>query len=320
MRLPGRKAVSRSLRWVRSRLRRGVLVLGYHRISDGADPFDIAVPARHFAEHLDVIAKIAHPMRLPDGIRAVTEDRVPRRAVVLTFDDGYHDTFTSALPLLERRGIPATVFVTTGYPGSEFWWDELARIADTIGPARLERELRGRWTHASRSATAVDSRAVTLSIADELRVLPTSEREAAMNVIRGWAEPRPNRCNGVHRALTAREIQCLASSPCIELGAHTVHHPILTNLSPEEQLREISQSRISLQTITGADVESFSYPHGAYSASTIAAVQMAGFTAACCSTPDVVSPRSNIFALPRMWVGSSDGRSFERWLRRWSTG
>jgi peptidoglycan/xylan/chitin deacetylase (PgdA/CDA1 family) len=273
-----------------------VPVLGYHRVGDGPDPFGLTVSARHFEAHLEVLTRRAHPMRLPDAVDAALDGGAPPRAVALTFDDGYADMLETVLPLLEQARVPATVFVTTGCPGRQFWWDELAAIADE------------------------DSTPATLrSRAAGLQNLEPSERERVMQGLRGRAGERAG-SGRAPRALTTGELRQVAMSRYVEIGAHTVSHPVLPRLAPVEQRREVQQSRADLETATGAPVRSFSYPHGVHSPETRAIVAEAGFSRACCSEEDVVARRSEPLALPRLWVRDYDGPAFERWLSGWLWG
>ena len=299
------------------------MVLGYHRLGDPtSDPFDLCISPEHFAAHLAVLKRRASIFTLREALQALTERRLPPRAVVLTFDDGYCDTVNRVLPLLERSGIPATVFVTPGSPGCAFWWDELAGmlLKKTSLPARLDLEFGGRRKTWSFPVDSVERerrsrRQALQAVAAELRDLSVADRDEHMSRIREWC------CQGEavagYRSLTLEEIKQLAASPLIEIGAHTMSHPSLTSLPDGAQFREIDESRTSLEAVTGKAVSVFSYPHGSYSASTIAAVRRSGFAAACCSTPDVVSTRSDTFALPRLWVADQDGPRFDTWLRRW---
>jgi peptidoglycan/xylan/chitin deacetylase (PgdA/CDA1 family) len=99
------------------------------------------VKPRHFTEHLEIVKKKCSPLSLKGLVSAFQGKTLPRHPVVVTFDDGYADNFTDAKPLLERYAIPATIFVTAGYVGSdrEFWWDELERLI--LEPAHLPETL-----------------------------------------------------------------------------------------------------------------------------------------------------------------------------------
>jgi peptidoglycan/xylan/chitin deacetylase (PgdA/CDA1 family) len=114
--LPGGIRVSRTLRQWRSRIRPGVAILGYHRVSDaGPDPLGLSVSPAHFRAQLAAIARMAQPLSLAAAARSFAEGRTPSRGLVLTFDDGYADNLETVLPLLEERAMPATVFVTSGH-------------------------------------------------------------------------------------------------------------------------------------------------------------------------------------------------------------
>ena len=108
-----------------------VLILLYHRVARlRSDPWGLAVTPRRFDEHLRALREYASPMQLGELNEALRNDRLPQRSVVVTFDDGYLDNLRNAKPLLERHGVPATVFVASGFIGRkrEFWWDELDRL------------------------------------------------------------------------------------------------------------------------------------------------------------------------------------------------
>jgi peptidoglycan/xylan/chitin deacetylase (PgdA/CDA1 family) len=327
MRLPGVKLAQRSFRRARSRLLGGVAVLGYHQIADIEHPLGLAVSRRRFAAQVDVLARTVRPMHLSDAARALREGSLPTRGVVVTFDDGYRDTLEDALPVIERACIPVTVFVTTGAPGREFWWDELTRIVmeSKTPPYDLKLEIPRRshpWTFDSKYvrtyADGIASRRAWLTaVASELRVLSTVEREDVMCALRAWAG-RSSRDDAARpRALTVAELQQLAASPYIEIGAHTVSHPMLPFLPHKEQQEEVQRSRSDLQRLTGSLVTGFSYPHGAYSDETVSIVAETGFIVACCSTPDVLRSTSDVRTVPRLWVGDQDGESFSSWLHGW---
>src|SRR5690606_37807585 len=112
---------------VRNRARRAlarhhgaVAVLLYHRVADAPrDPQQLAVAPERFAAHLEVLAATCTPVALGEAAARLRSPRgLPPRAVAVTFDDGYRDNLHTAKPLLERHGVPATVFVASGYVGA----------------------------------------------------------------------------------------------------------------------------------------------------------------------------------------------------------
>lgn len=326
MRIPGWRRAKRVFRWVRSRRRGSVLVLGYHRIDDDRpDPYGIAVTPGFFERQMEVLARRARPLRLREAAHGLSGGRVPPRAVVVTFDDGYADTLHSALPVLERHGVPATVFVTTGSLGDEFWWDRLARIVfEAPGDALLRLEVSGKareWRVEGETDRKEGGRRQRLVEEIHWLLLAASptEREAALGSLRTQAGALPGDLDGP-RALTGEEVNLLAASPLVEIGAHGVSHSTLASLPTAVQRREVEGSRAALETLIGKPVTSFSYPHGSLSRETVGIVENAGFTVGCCSREDVASPATDLLALPRFWVRDRDGASFARWLERWLHG
>jgi peptidoglycan/xylan/chitin deacetylase (PgdA/CDA1 family) len=292
LRLPGSNRLTRTLKRMRSRLRPGVAILGYHRVHTASpDPLELSVHPDRFEAQLAVIKRLARPTSLTDAIAALEQGIVLPRAVVMTFDDGYVDNLHTVLPLLERYEVPATVFVTSGNRGGEFWWDALARAFRPGGQVDIHQ------------------------MAAHFQTLDDAARERALREITTSGTP----ANGqpVHRTLTEAELRELAASPWIEIGAHTVTHRSLPQLDARQQHDEIAGSRNVLEQLIDRPVTTFAYPHGRLTDETIALVRQAGYRAACTSVLDVARPRSTLFALPRLWAPDCSGPEFEGWLRGW---
>src|SRR3972149_2982228 len=101
------------------------LLLMYHRVVNlESDPPSLCVSPSNFTEQLEFLKKFCHPVSLQQLVKSLDKKGLPRRAIAVTFDDGYVDNLYNAKPLLESFDIPATVFLTTGYIGQnhEFWW------------------------------------------------------------------------------------------------------------------------------------------------------------------------------------------------------
>src|SRR5207248_6890557 len=130
-------------RWFRRKLVPRALVLLYHRVTEiPCDPQWLCVTPCHFAEHLEVLKKFGPTVSVRQLHEAQRQRRIQRGTLVVTFDDGYTDNLHQAKPLLERYGVPATFFLSSGYLGQEqeFWWDELERLL--LHPGVLPETLR----------------------------------------------------------------------------------------------------------------------------------------------------------------------------------
>src|SRR6185369_3452232 len=134
------RSVRRTVRRTRNRWRAASPILLYHRVAEGfADPWSLCVSPTNFREHLAVRA--ARGVRPLDALVEDVAGGRPRRAPVVTFDDGYADFADAALPGLRAYGIPATLFVVSGMldASREFWWDDLERVV--LVPATLPESL-----------------------------------------------------------------------------------------------------------------------------------------------------------------------------------
>jgi peptidoglycan/xylan/chitin deacetylase (PgdA/CDA1 family) len=109
----------------------------------------------------------------------------------------------------------------------------------------------------------------------------------------------------------------------IELGSHTVSHPVLSSLPAAAQQAEILGSKQRLESLIGREVSSFAYPYGSradYTKTTTAIVRDSGFRLACANVPEGVSSSGDRLQLPRFLVRNWDGDEFERHLDTWSAG
>jgi len=327
MRIPGIKSVRRYMTWTKSRLFNGALILGYHRVAlKERDQYSICVSPEYFSQQLEVLKQYSQPISLPELVNAVMDGHLPKRAVVVTFDDGYADTLYQAKPMLESFKIPATVFVTTGFIGGEFWWDELERTL--FGPPTLpeklilsingrtyEREI-GKIKNSPTKGNLSGREALLKSLYQWLLPMSSDDRQKAMVQLSAWAGWEGVE-NPSSRALTADEIVELTRGELIDIGSHTVTHPLLAKLPRKTQSNEIQQSKTYLEELLGQQVNSFSYPNGSSSQETETIVKASGYNCACASYNDVVVQSSNLFYLPRFWISNWDGATFRRWLRHW---
>jgi len=307
----------------------------YHKVTDAPlPPSAFAVTARHFAEHLAVLASVCRPVRLPDLARAPGhQDSGLNRAVAVSFDDGYADALHLAKPLLARRGIPATIFVTTGYVGhpGDYWWDAVSRL---IGMERLPRELRltvsGRLQHWDLArfdpsvapdgelirASAILRDTLRAEVHQLLRPLAERERRVAVDQLLAWAgDSAPSRAE--HRQLSLAELRELAGGDLIEIGSHTVTHADLRVLPLDSQRAEIAGSKSTLEAMIDRPVSAFTYPFGSRSPETVELVKEAGYAYACTAEEGFVVRESDPFLLPRLTVEDGDGEDFARWLSPW---
>jgi peptidoglycan/xylan/chitin deacetylase (PgdA/CDA1 family) len=317
----------------------GVPILMYHRVHKAtSDPWGICVSPPHFNEQMERLSRYFSPVPLGELVALLTTGQLPERAVAVTFDDGYADNLWNAKPILRRWGVPATVFVASGYLGQPqgFWWDELYRVLLQAGrlPRTLELNLDGalfKWNlEESATFTEQDCRRYQAWRAEEnhdptprhalfraiyaiLHPLPQEAKRLVLDQLSVWANSR-SEVRAEDRPLSADELMSLEEGGVVEVGAHTVSHPVLSALPAAVQRDEIIRGRVRLEEILGHAVTHFSYPHGRYSDETVGILRSSGFASACSSRSGFVNSDTDSFQLPRMQIGNWNGQELGRRL------
>ncbi len=246
-------------RWRRQRSGPHLVILCYHRASGGDLRRHLLYLRRHY--------RILHLEEALEELYGSSEKRKQgrdrRTPLVLTFDDGYYDSYTHSFALARELQVPMTIFLIPGYieSGDRFWWLEGDRLVHRakINEAVIEGDtynleepnerklLAQRIDARLRHARSVAEREAFLTKVREILAAPSSlplEEEAV-------------------RPLTWAEVHKMEESGWISFGAHTMHHPILAYLScPEEVRREVGECRSVLEQQLGHPVRAFAYPVG----------------------------------------------------------
>lgn len=335
-RIKNRKRLGWIARQLRHRFALGAWILCYHRVgTPPCDPNSLSVSLEHFAQQMELLHRLAHPIRLSQLVEGLRRGTIPRGAVVVTFDDGYASVLHQALPIVKQYEIPVTIFMTSGFLGSkrETWNDELEQILlqPNILPERLSLNLEGVslewraenavyteqdaalyriWTLDSGTTPTLRHRLFRL-LHSRLLPLPEARRLRVIDELIRWSGATLN-LRSTHRFLLSDELSILADDDLVDIGAHSVSHPVLPNLPMHEQEREIAQSRTALEQTIGRPIRSFAYPYGARSCDTIELVRRQGFDSACITFDDVVFPGTDQFQLPRIFPRNATGEELAR--------
>jgi peptidoglycan/xylan/chitin deacetylase (PgdA/CDA1 family) len=278
------------------------------------------VSPQHFAEQMEVLHRYTNPMPLDAAVWGLQDGNLPRRTVCVTFDDGYLDVLNDAKPILEKYQIPATVFLVTGSLGRSFWWDDLEEclLQSENLPGHLCLNLHGRsyeWSFRDDSRERRLHENI-LSILDFLRPLAEDERCPLLKQIQDWAGIDLGN-EQMNRAMTPDEIIEIVRSGLIDIGSHSVTHPILAKIPVSAQRVEVQESKSTLERIVNRPLTSFSYPNGSSSQEVHSIVQGAGYLYACGSYKDVASRNSDPYQLPRIWIPDVSGDRFSSMLKKW---
>jgi peptidoglycan/xylan/chitin deacetylase (PgdA/CDA1 family) len=280
-----------------------IIVLLYHRVTNlSSDPELLAVSPGNFRRHMEFLKRQFHLLRFEDEWSGLKEP-----AVVITFDDGYADNVSEALPILEELEVPATFFVSTGNLDTmrEYWWDELERIVtgERTFPESftLSDSLFGRdWP----TSTTAGRETLYRQLHDLMLQVDPVRREEWLMQLRQWAQVGETG-REEYRAMSCDELRRLSGSKWVTVGAHTVTHTPLSVLSEEQQREEIVSSKMRLETLLGKKINVFSYPFGRksdYDRASVRICREAGFVKAAANFPGQAHRWTDPYQIPRQLV------------------
>ncbi len=324
----------RLLRGLKRRLhlpRKRPAILMYHRVAPVLhDPWDLAVHPEQFDWQVRYMREHRLPMSVDEMVERSKRNDLPDEAVALTFDDAYRDNLVHAKPSLERYRVPATVFVPTGYigKGQPFWWDELTTMilacahpfdrTQTCGAD----EVRLQWgmpepADAHPAWRGWDPPVSTRqnSYVSLWRVMQRTTVDERLRVMEEMRKVLPVKDDPLSFPMTQTELASLVEGGVVSLGAHSVHHVSLSDVSLEEGRREIAASRQQCQSFTAAPVQGFAYPYGNMTPEICNEVENTGFTWACAADGGCLQ-RTDVeyFRLPRVPAANVAGRPFSKLL------
>jgi peptidoglycan/xylan/chitin deacetylase (PgdA/CDA1 family) len=298
-----------------------VAVLIYHRVIDlPLDSQLLAVSPDNFRAHLEILREFYHVLSIDEFLFYLKEGKgFPPKSVVITFDDGYYDNYTYALPILEAFHLQSLFYVSTSNlnTDNEFWWDLLEKIFFKTKnlPASLSIRINSRQL-CFKTASFQDKVETYNQLHPFIKYLHPTIRDEKIIELLNWAGIE----NGdkLNRVMTAEELKQFSKSDSVIIGAHTHTHPALVSLSYADQLTEISTSKSILETITGQKVNHFSYPFGTkadYNAHSLKIMKHLNFAMACSNFSKLTYSWTSKYEIPRFLVRNWDKENFKKNIR-----
>ena len=273
-------------------------ILAFHRVLPESDPLFPEVPdTRRFALILTWLKGWFNVLPLDEAIDRLSGGGLPERAAAITFDDGYADNYTQALPVLRDHGLSATFFVATGFlDGGRMWNDT---IIESIRRSRRDSiDLSAVDLPTLPIASLTERRTAIEQCIKALKYRPLAQRVADAAQLAAAAQATPPD----DLMMKSADVQALHRNG-MQIGAHTVSHPILTRLTNHDARREIAGSRAKLEELLDVPVKSFAYPNGKagddYSDEHVALVRDIGFSYALSTNPGAARKGSDLMQLPR---------------------
>ena len=273
-------------------------ILIFHRVVPHRDPLQPDTPdAQRFEQVLRWVARWFHVLPLDEAVARLAARSLPARAAAITFDDGYADNATVALPVLQRVGLPATFFIATSFvDGGRMWNDTVIEAVRACRTNRLDLEAAGLGCFDIEDDE--QRRRAVERLLPMIKYLEPAQREAAVASVRAaCGEDLPD-----DLMMSSDQVRALRRAG-MQIGAHTRTHPILARIGEREAVAEIEGSKHDLQALLGEPVSLFAYPNGKpgadYRARHADLVRRAGFAAALSTAPGAASAGSDPFQLPR---------------------
>ncbi|MES2322137.1 MAG: polysaccharide deacetylase family protein [Pseudomonadota bacterium] len=272
-------------------------ILIFHRVLAQQDPlFPDEVTAARFDRQLALIGQCFTIIPLSEGVRALRAGKLPPRAACITFDDGYADNAEIALPILQRHGLSAAFFIATGFlDGGRMWNDTVIELIRRA-PDAIDLGKAGFGQFAL--DTVEQRRAALGSLIGSLKYLPLDERAAKIAAIRELVPVAlPD-----DLMMSTQQVRQLHQAG-MDIGGHTVNHPIIARMSGPAARQEIADGKEALEAMLGAPVRLFAYPNGKpgqdYQAEHVQMVKELGFEAAVSTSWGAARPGGDLFQLPR---------------------
>jgi len=274
-------------------------ILIFHRVRPERDPLFPGEPDRvEFDRCMRMVAENFSCLPLDQAMEMLRRrQRLPKNAVAITFDDGYADNRTEAMPILQRHGLTATFFVASGFlDGGCMWNDEAIEMVrdfrgDTIDLKPLGLEVLP-------CANVADRTALLDRLLNSLKYREPDERRTALDCLRtitGGTTPRD-------LMMTTAQVRELHDAG-MGIGGHTIGHPILARIDAQHARREIGEDRERLADILGTSPQLFAYPNGKpgrdYLPEHSKMIKDIGYRAAFSTAWGTVTPSTDVYQVPR---------------------
>lgn len=273
-------------------------VLLYHRVLPRPDPLRPTEPdVDSFAWRMRTLSRFFNVFPLGTATRMMREGRLPERAVSITFDDGYADNVSLALPILLQFGLSATFFVASGFlNGGRMWNDTVIESLRLTGGDGVD--LTGLGLGVYGIDSPVDRCRAIAEIIRQIKYLSPTERvKVADGVMRKAGVRLPD-----DLMMRSTDLRSLVDAG-MEIGGHTISHPILAEVDAQIARAEIFKGKEMLEGIIDRSITVFAYPNGTpntdYRERDVRLVEESGFDAAVTTSWGVASNAVDRFQLPR---------------------
>jgi len=260
-----------------------------------------------FEQQIAVLRRYYEIVSLDEALRNPHSNSA-RPRVVLTFDDGDVGLHTYLLPLVERIGIPVTIYIATQQiqEGRPYWFDRVMNAAQTDEPItlNLEDESLGLWTLSLSRGRG--NWATVSALLEALKAIDPARRQGIVDKIAMQTIGKKKRRTTPLAPLSLAQMGDLAASHWITIGCHSHCHNLLDQIPLKEALISAETSRQRLREWTSQSAAHFAYPNGNFSDELVQGIKDLGFRSATILSDRHWNGRSCRFMLPRVSIGRYD--------------
>lgn len=276
-------------------------VMVFHRVHARSDPlFPDEMDAARFEQVCVWVKSWFQVLPLGEAVRLLAEGRLPASALAITFDDGYVDNHLVALPILKRHGLSATFFVATGFLQGGCMWNDavIEAIRAVMQPSLDLTPMKPLELGVLPVSTLGEKRAAIDAVLARAKYLPHAARDdAVLRIVEICGSPRV-----AGLMMSAGQVLSMHRGG-MQIGAHTVTHPILARLPLDAARCEMAGSKLTLEQIIGEPIDLFAYPNGKpgqdYAPEHAALARDLGFRAAVTTAWGAAHRQTDPFQLPR---------------------
>lgn len=313
-------------RFVQRMIEPAALVLIYHRVAPlESDPQLLNVSPDNFNEQVSWLKQNTTLLGIEEFTYLKTNfKKFPKRASIITFDDGYYDNCQFARPILESNNAQGLFYITTSNLNTqkELWWDELERIFLTTEnlPTELQVNVAG-TSHQFSTSSEKELLDVYHAFHPLLKWQKSDKREETLDFLRHWAGLNENG-RPSHRLMNWGELAVMAQSKAVEIGAHTHTHAPVSVFTPAEQYKDILESKKILEDFLKRKMIHFSFPFGGqkdFTNQSKLICEAMGFKLVCANYPGQVFRYTSNYEIPRILIRDWNKDQFARNMNSYFT-
>ena len=273
-------------------------ILIYHQVFAEKNAMRPSEPdAAEFKWQMQLINQYFTPLSLSAALKHLDNNTLPANAICITFDDGYINNLEVAAPILKKIDIPATVYIATGFSCGENMFND--RVIDLVGNEDLS----------ILQLQAIDEDAIKLSnieqrikaahhVLAKIKYLPIASRKKVIDTL----YQDNSASESAAKMMTDEQIMLLYQNG-MEIGGHTVSHPIMAKTPGKQLIKEVKDNKLALENLLNTPIRFFAYPNGKplldYLPEQVQMISDKGYQAAVSTQWGVADNNSDFFQLPR---------------------